>query len=40
MLHDGRIAWSGPTEDLRDADEPEVQRFLNSRSGRSGDMAA
>ena len=40
MLHDGRIGWQGATEDLHNAEYPEVQRFLESKSGRSGDIAA
>lgn len=40
MLHEGRIVWDGRTDDLAAADHPEVQRFLRSRSGRSGDLAA
>lgn len=40
MLHDGEIGWQGATKDLQDADHPEVRRFLESKSGRSGDLAA
>ena len=40
MLHDGRIGWQGATEDLEHSDNPEVRRFLESKSGRSGDVAA
>ena len=40
MLHDGRIGWQGATEVLQNAEHPEVRRFLESKSGRSGDIAA
>ena len=40
MLHDGRIGWQGATEELQNAEYPEVRRFLESKSGRSGDIAA
>lgn len=40
MLHDGRIGWQGSTEDLQNAEHSEVRHFLESKSGRSGDVAA
>ncbi|MEC7396193.1 MAG: ATP-binding cassette domain-containing protein [Pseudomonadota bacterium] len=40
MLHDGRIGWQGATGELQNAEYPEVRRFLESKSGRSGDIAA
>ena len=40
MLHEGHIGWQGTTSDLADADHPEVKRFLESKSGRSGNLAA
>lgn len=40
MLHEGRIGWQGATSDLAEADHPEVKRFLESKSGRSGVLAA
>ena len=40
MLHDGRIGWQGATEDLEHSDNAEVRKFLDSKSGRSGDVAA
>lgn len=40
MLHEGHIGWQGATSDLSDADHPEVKRFLESKSGRSGNLAA
>lgn len=40
MLHDGRIGWQGATDELQSADDPEVRRFLEAKSGRSGDLAA
>lgn len=40
MLHDGRIGWQGTTEELQNAEYPEVRRFLESKSGRSGIIAA
>lgn len=38
MLHEGRIGWQGATSDLVDAEHLEVERFLDSKSGRSGDL--
>ena len=38
MLHDGRIGWQGATKDLEQADNTEVRSFLDSKSGRSGDV--
>ena len=40
MLHEGRIGWQGTTAELAEADHPEVKRFLESKSGRSGVLAA
>jgi phospholipid/cholesterol/gamma-HCH transport system ATP-binding protein len=40
MLHEGRITWQGATSELQDAEDPEVKRFLQAKSGRSGDLAA
>ena len=40
MLHDGRIGWQGATSELARANHPEVNRFLNSKSGRSSNLAA
>ena len=40
MLHDGRIGWQGATEDLQNAEHSEVRHFLESKSGRSGDVTA
>ena len=40
MLHEGHIGWQGTTSDLADADHPEVKLFLESKSGRSGNLAA
>lgn len=40
MLHDGRIGWQGATAELPNAEHPEVKRFLESKSGRSGTLAA
>jgi len=39
-LHEGRIGWQGTTAELAEADHPEVKRFLESKSGRSGVLAA
>ena len=40
MLHEGRIGWQGTTAELAEADHSEVKRFLESKSGRSGVLAA
>ena len=40
MLHEGQIAWQGATSELQDAENREVKRFLEAKSGRSGDLAA
>ncbi len=40
MLHEGRIGWQGATSELKDAQNPQVKRFLEAKSGRSGDLAA
>ncbi len=37
MLHEGRIAWNGPTSEALRADDPQLARFLRSASGRSSD---
>ena len=35
-----QAGWQGATADLKSADHPEVRRFLDAKSGRSGDLAA
>ena len=32
MLHEGKIRWSGPIEDMDESDDPDLSQFINGRT--------